>query len=129
MLALAVMKRRDDRSRGFTLIELLVVVAVIGILAAVALPQFSSRQAKGFDARVAQDTRNAAAAQELYFVDHFEYFSGDCADLDGYTPSPGIEARCVDNGTSFEVHVDHAASTRQCKWDSIGDPVMVCTPK
>jgi len=123
------MTRRERRNRGLTLIELLVVVAVIGILAAVAIPQFASRQAKAFDARVAQDTRNAAAGQELYFLEHFEYFDGDCAALPGYTPSAGIQADCEGNGVSFEVRVDHPSSTRRCTWNSISDPVMVCTAK
>jgi type IV pilus assembly protein PilA len=68
------MKALKD-SKGFTLIELLVVVAIIGILAAIAIPQFASYRQRGFDARANSDLRNAATSEEAYFATNQVYLS------------------------------------------------------
>jgi len=63
--------KKDER--GFTLIELMIVIAIIGILAAIAIPQFSFYRGRSFDSAATADLRNAATAQEAYFVDNQEY--------------------------------------------------------
>jgi prepilin-type N-terminal cleavage/methylation domain-containing protein len=61
--------------KGFTLIELLIVVAIIAILAAIAIPQFSSYRIRGFNSAATADTRNARTAQEAFFSDWQVYAS------------------------------------------------------
>ncbi len=58
---------------AFTLIELLIVVAIIGILAAIAVPNFINAQIRAKVAHVKSDFKAIATAQEMYFLDHNFY--------------------------------------------------------
>jgi len=59
--------------KGFTLIELLIVVAIIGILAAIAIPQFSAYRIKAFNSAATSDLRNFKTALEAAFSDNQYY--------------------------------------------------------
>ncbi len=77
-------KLMNKNEEGFTLIELMIVIAIIGILAAIAIPQFSAYRTRSFNSAAAADIRNAATAQEAYFVDNQFYSTGQ-GDLVGAT--------------------------------------------
>jgi type IV pilus assembly protein PilA len=66
-------KMRVSNEKGFTLIELMIVIAIIGILAAIAIPQFSAYRQRSYNSAAEADLRNAATAQEAYFVDESTY--------------------------------------------------------
>jgi len=67
-----VTNRRDE---GFTLIELMIVVAIVAILAAIAIPQLSVHRTKSYNTAAISDLKNAAIAQEAYYVDNRRYTS------------------------------------------------------
>ena len=58
----------QHRDHGFSLLEVLVVMAVIGLLAAIAIPQFMSYRSEAIDAQLKSDLRNAAVAIESYYA-------------------------------------------------------------
>jgi prepilin-type N-terminal cleavage/methylation domain-containing protein len=61
--------------KGFTLIELMIVMTIIGVLAAIAIPQFSSYRVRAFDADAISALRTASLAQEAYYTDYQTYAS------------------------------------------------------
>jgi len=63
------------RKQGFTLIELLIVVAIIGILAAIAVPNFLNAQTRAKIARIEGDFKAIATALEMYRMDNGRYIS------------------------------------------------------
>jgi len=68
--------RKKSGQKGFTLIELMIVVAIIGILAAIAIPQFASYRAKAFDKAAQSDIRNIKTALEATYADDMGYPGG-----------------------------------------------------
>ena len=70
------MVREVKKRMAFTLIELLIVVAIIGILAAIAVPNFMNARTRAKVTRAVADMRNISVAFAGYQVDHGEYPMG-----------------------------------------------------
>lgn len=113
-------KLRLQSEAGFTLIELLVVVAIIGILAAIAIPQFAAYRKRGHEAQVKSDLRNAAVAQEAYFAQKSTYIDSssawDSTTAPGFNPTAGVTVTSAAGTNTFLLTATHANCASGVSW-------------
>lgn len=81
--------------KGFTLVEILIVVAIIGILSAIAIPQFSSYRKSAYCAMIKSDLVNLAITQEAYYYNYDLYLavtqgSGGSSNVPNFNWSAGV---------------------------------------
>lgn len=110
--------------RGFTLLELMVVTGVIGILVAIAIPQYSEFRARGYDADVQTTVRNVATAEEAFFTSHL-YYTANLSELDGLVVPDDLTISVTagnsgDLTTSFAITGSHPMASHSYTW--ISDP-------
>jgi type IV pilus assembly protein PilA len=83
--------KKLSSDEGFTLLELIVVVAVLGILAAIAIQQFSIFRSRAIDTSMRSDLKNAALAMESYYGEFLSYpGSVSAIQLVGYRNTSGV---------------------------------------
>jgi prepilin-type N-terminal cleavage/methylation domain-containing protein len=93
-------RRLDD---GFTLVELLAVLAIIGLLAAIAIPLFLNQQHKGWTTAAKVDLRNLVSVQQEYYADHNSYATSHqlAAELTYRTSANGLAAVLWSSSSDF----------------------------
>lgn len=99
------MRRRS--SRAFTLIELMIVVAIVGILAAIAVPNYQKMACRAKQSEAKNVLKQIFVAEESYFGEHDVYVAGDEVALAaiGFQIPTGVKLRygydVTVNGTAF----------------------------
>src|SRR3990172_1322967 len=91
------MKKILRKQRGFTLIELLLVVIVLGILAALAIPQFTDASKDTKESTLKEDLSLMRSAVERYYLQHDSKYPGEVDDSDGV----GAPANATAAATAF----------------------------
>ena len=107
------------RRTGFTLVELMIVVAVIGILAALGIPNFIRFQARSKQAEPKVNLRAAFTAERSYYSEHSSYSS--CLTKIGFSPERGNRYRYTLNTTS---RIDESCGTTEDRSTAAGARLM-----
>lgn len=92
-------------ARGFTLIELLVVVAIIGILAAIAIPQFAAYRIRGYNAAAQSDAKNIQTGEETFFSDNYSYLPAVLQTGPGNVGNTGLDSGATIPGGKLSKNV------------------------
>ena len=118
------MLRSFRKTEGFTLVELLIVVAIIGILAAIAIPQFAAYREKAYCSAIKSDLANLAISEEAYFTDA-DFYETTVASVTGFAGSTGVTLVIASADTRTEwsatgVHTNCGGGATVYTWDSDG---------
>jgi len=88
-------------SKGFTLIELLIVVAIIGILAAIAIPNFLQAQTRAKVSKAQGEAQELATSIESFYIDNNAYpWAADDANRTSLVPVTGNKGNKIGGGTA-----------------------------
>lgn len=97
------------RQEGFTLVELMVVVAIIGILSAVAIPNFQKYQARSKTSEAKLQLSAIYTAEASFYSDYSIYHN--CLRYMGFDPTPEASSRFFTVGFTNTTAIDSAAHT------------------
>jgi len=98
---------------GFTVVELVIVVVILGLLATIAIPKFSSSREKALVAMMKSDLRNLQTHQESRFADSGSYATSFPTTI--WRPSTGVTGPTISlTPTGWTASVGHTSTTRTC---------------
>lgn len=105
----SLIRKTSRENDGFTLVELMVVVAIIGLLSAVAIPNFKKYQAKSKTSEAKLHLASIYSAEVSWFSDYDNYST--CLNLMGYDPSAESQSRYYTIGFAAGNSLANAAAT------------------
>ncbi len=110
------LQRLRGNSKGFTLIELMIVIAIIGILAAIAIPNFIAYRNKAFCSKAESDANNIASEISDYYSipTNVGCVSETALDGDDNTPN-GVSVTCPDSDDpSLGIQIEVTDASGRC---------------
>lgn len=99
---------RGNNTKGFTLIELMIVIAIIGVLAAIAIPNFISYRDKAYCSYAENDAKNAMGALASYFSEPGRTTAPtitNLQDTENFMLNTQNEAEWINTGSWYQIEV------------------------
>lgn len=98
---------------GFTLVEVIIVVVIMGLLATIAIPKFSSSRDKGLVASMQSDLRNLLTQEEAWMMDSGTYATTFPTTI--WRPSAGVTGPTITlTADGWTATVGHGSTSKTC---------------
>ena len=112
---------RKKGQKGFTLVELMIVIAIIGIIAAIAIPQFIQYKTKGFNTSARSDVKQMYTAAQAFFTENPDG-TLTLADLQsrGYNQTNSVTASAGGTISTMTISAVHNNGTTTYSADALG---------
>jgi prepilin-type N-terminal cleavage/methylation domain-containing protein len=108
------LRKLTNNKKGFTLIELMIVIAIIGILAAIAIPNFISYRNKSYCSQAESDARGTAAAIADFYSEPENTILATWTMLDGFVPKNGTSAVDISGDPNTTITITVTDITLRC---------------